>query len=162
MITRDGGPHFDPVPGIRRWMERSGTALAEGSPAARKQLILLVFLVVVTSVLLPRLGMPTDSAGVQIGPTILGLPLIAAGGVAVGWIAIGGFAVGAIAIGGGSIGILSLGGVAIGLLVGWGGAALGTYASGGLAIGGYAYSGQGVALGRYVAQGRQSERLIGS
>ncbi|MBL4541133.1 MAG: hypothetical protein JKP98_25405 [Rhodobacteraceae bacterium] len=161
MITRSG-PHFDPLPGLNRRMARLGLRLASGDVSIRLYALAICLACIAFGLLLdaflPAAGPATP---LHIGPRILGLPLIAIGGVATGWIAIGGLAVGVVAIGGGAFGVISLGGLALGLALAVGGGAVGYYANGGLAVGGYAYAGNGVAFGRFQAQGNQHEALIG-
>jgi len=85
--------------------------------------------------------------------------VFAIGGIAVGVFAFGGIAAGGIAVGGLSAGLFALGGLALG----WraiGGLAVGHAAFGGLALGIYAYAGGGIALGRKEADGRQRETLV--
>lgn len=108
-------------------------------------------------------GMPLLATGrnargfIAVGGQASGV--FAIGGIAVGVFAFGGLAAGGIAVGGLSTGLLALGGLALG----WralGGLAIGHAALGGLAVGIYAYAGNGVAVGRREADGRQKETLV--
>jgi hypothetical protein len=164
MIERPGGPHADPLPGMRASMARFGTALTQpeqpGRIARRRMVVWTVLALLIVNALVLAV-IPEDGSTVTFGPVILGLPLVAIGGVATGWIAIGGLAVGVVAIGGLAVGAIVAGGLALGLVLAVGGGAVGYYANGGLAVGGYAYAGNGVAFGRFQAQGNQHEALIG-
>lgn len=108
-------------------------------------------------------GMPLLATGrnargfIAVGGQASGV--FAIGGIAVGVFAFGGIAMGGIAVGGLSAGLLALGGLALG----WralGGLAIGHAAFGGLAVGVYAYAGGGVAVGRKEADGGQKETLV--
>ena len=107
---------------------------------------------------MPLLAIGKNARGfIAVGGQASGI--FAIGAVAVGVFAFGGIAAGGIAVGGLSTGLLALGGLALG----WraiGGLAIGHAAFGGLAVGIYAYAGGGVALGRKEADGKQRETLV--
>jgi RNA polymerase sigma factor (sigma-70 family) len=93
---------------------------------------------------------PTARGWIAIGDRAQGI-LVAAGGVAKGFLAFGGLAVGIISCGGVSVGLLSLGGVSLGLIA-IGGLALGHESAGGLALGWHSAAG-GAAIAWHAAMG---------